>query len=60
MAGLSTWRAARQHVRANPPKPGVDIQYHRHGGLTHAIRREGDEKACSCGLRWPAHEEHPK
>lgn len=28
---------------------------------SHAITRQGDEYACSCGLRWDAHdgEEHP-
>ena len=25
----------------------------------HLVRREGDERACSCGARWPAEEEHP-
>ena len=28
---------------------------------THAVRREGDEYVCRCGVRWPADEgiEHP-
>ena len=25
----------------------------------HAVRREGDEQACSCGKRWPVGEAHP-
>lgn len=25
----------------------------------HDTRREGDEMACRCGLRWPVGEEHP-
>lgn len=25
----------------------------------HVLQRQGDEIACSCGLRWPAGESHP-
>ncbi len=37
----------------NSPKGKPDVEFH------HLPRREGDEVACSCGLRWPIGEEHP-
>lgn len=29
------------------------------GAVLHGARREGDEMACRCGVRWPVGEEHP-
>lgn len=50
-----------------PMQPGdeftIDVDGKRYGGTvpTHRIERQGDEYACSCGLRWDIvdGEEHP-
>jgi hypothetical protein len=45
-----------------PCPPGIDPNYHAMTEAPlHAVRREGDQYACKCGIRWDADEgsDHP-
>ena len=53
--GSSANRAQRRasEARSRPESK----RYQRTG--QHVVQRQGDEIACSCGLRWPVGENHP-
>lgn len=51
-----TYRLNRKQRRANVADPDVRLKVRT---AQHVLQRQGDEIACSCGLRWPVGENHP-
>lgn len=49
-----TYRPNRKQRRANAANRDVQMKATRH-----VEQRQGDEIACSCGLRWSVGENHP-